>query len=243
MAKKRRRKQITQAKFFDVAEYQSSGELSSLLQDLDDSMTKSVAFLCPNEIGRTERAINLRTDTDNITLYNPVYSVREDLQLVAEIDVITGEKYLIPRWTKVQLQYQNEFGQPRSTAVLDSQSSALMSQAMDTLDGLRTSDYGLIILPEFEQASDEEKSQVIAAYLDQLHETQLKLDHELQQNEETREIWEANRYLAKLEDGSIVNQDDEAPMSNRKKRRLSKFLKSMNAQINKAKFWKKDKHD
>ena len=68
---------------------------TKLVQDLDFAMDENpdLIFLCAQEVGHTERAIDVRFADDTYIFMNPIFSKSDRLALSREYDRITKKDY------------------------------------------------------------------------------------------------------------------------------------------------------
>jgi len=212
-----------------------------LVQNLDDTLEShdDLTYLCANEIGYKERAFDIKFADDTYIFMNPMFQKVDKLILSRETDRYNGKEYIVPRYNEVELVFQDCLGAIKAIKVTDG-AAIVVCQAMDTIDGLFASDYGLEIIPEFDLASEEEREQVIEEYLSSLEKRYNKLDEELSTDEATKGPWKAARFLEAVSKGE-VELEKEKPMSKRKQRALSKMIDSVKHQANKMKFWRRKK--
>lgn len=201
-----------------------------LVQDICDTLTEheELLFLTASQIGYKERAFGIRFKDAVEVFMNPAIQEKDVAILYRERDYSNGKEYIIPRFTKITLVFQDVAGKTRAMKFNES-ASIIVNQAMDMLDGVFPSDYGLEIIPEFDTAPEEEKAEVLAAYVDSLASTFTVLDKELMEDSETKSTWEQAKFYRGLADGEI--KTEEKPLSNRKKKRLKKFLKMFGKKV------------
>ena len=209
-----------------------------LVQNLDDTLeaNQDLIYLCANELGYSERAIDIRFSDDTYIFMNPAFQKVDGLILSREFDRHNGKEYIVPRYKEVELAYQDCLGSIKAARFIDS-GAIIVCQAMDTIDGMFASDYGLEIIPEFDEATEEEQQEVIEEYLKSVGESYRKLDRELSTDDSTKDPWNAAKFIEGVNDGSIELEDKIA--SNREKKRLKKAINSLIHQANKLKFWRK----
>ena len=94
---------------------------------------------------------------------------------------------------------------------------------MNLLDGILDSDIGLEVIPEFDEATEEEKQEVLSAYLSSISEAAKQFNEDLSTDEETKETWNAAKFITSFAEGNIEIEKKE--LSNRKKKQLNKILK------------------
>jgi len=194
-----------------------------LVQNLNDTLLsiEDRLYLCSNEIGYNNRAFAIKFSDETKIFMNPMYQDKEALKLVREYDPITKKQFIIPRFTEVTLCFQNCLGKIEALKFNEA-ASPIVSQAMDCLDGIHSSDYGLEITEEFDKASPEEQQSVLNEYLKSLSTLRDNLDSELSNNDDTKKEWEGFKFLKAKFNGEI--ETDNSPKLNRKQRRFFEKL-------------------
>ncbi len=209
-----------------------------IIQDLEDTLKEHPdrLYLCTNEVGHEERGILVRFADDTHEFFNPAFQKREKPFINRERDILTGDEYLVPRFASVEIVYQDCLGSVKAN-LLNEGASVVMCQAMDLLNGITSKDYGLPILEGFDDLTDEEKGEIISDYLGRSQEMYNEFDKELEDNSETRQIWNAAKFIKRFAEGKVKTEP--RPQSNREKKRLKNLIKSIKQQTNKTKFWRK----
>lgn len=220
--------------FSRANEYDTTGKLKEevikpeeLISDLKDTL-KSLpdkTYLCANEIGLNIRAFCVKFGDEYKVFINPMFQTKDKIKLIREVYYPTKKEYIIPRFTESTICYQNESCKVIANK-LNSEASIVFNQAVDCLDGIHVIDYGLEIIPEFDEASEEERLEVIEAYLDNLQNFADNLDEDLQKEEEIKDQWDYFKYLRARNKGEIEIEKVEAPeiKMNRAQRRSYKKL-------------------
>ena len=211
-----------------------------LIQKLDEVLDKNPDYLfsVSQEGGMLERAINAKFSDEVHTFMNPIFKTASRVKLCREVDRTDGKEYIVPRYSYVELVYQDSLGSVKAL-LLEDVSAMVIHQAMDMLDGVYPRDIGLEVIPEFDQASREEQEEVISAYLKSLDERYKAIDKELSEDEETKEKWNALKFMKGKAQEKIVDEDQAPQLSNRKKKFINKLAKQLKARDNKLKFWRK----
>lgn len=151
----------------------------------------NIISLSAPAIGYNKRIFCIKFDTEIKTFINPVISSYKGLQLFTEIcQSIPDKKYLRIRNNDIQVIYQKPTGSPESRQIVGLAASVFQHE-MDHLDGILLSDIGLEIDNAFENASQEEKNEVINWYLDTLDLQAKQLNSEIENDSE----------LSRLKDG------------------------------------------
>ena len=82
--------------------------------------------------------------------------------------------------------------------------ACVFQHELDHLDGLILSDVGLEIGEDFDNAPQEEKDEVIKAYLDSLDLKLKDLNKEIEENDELKQTNNAIKFMEKLQKGEIT---------------------------------------
>lgn len=212
-----------------------------ICQDLEDTLAAhpELVYLCANEIGHPERAIDVRFADDTYLFYNPLFKHVDKMQLCREIDRHNGKEYIVPRFSEIELIYQDTLGGVKANKIVGP-AAIVICQAMDTMDGLFASDIGLEVLPEFDKASEEEKIQVLTAYMDSFKSSYEKLDKELSTNTSTAQLWKAAKFIEASNKGEVeFEKEEDKPLSKRKQRFFTRMAKKFKQNENRLKFWRK----
>lgn len=214
------------------------GRTAAIRQNLTDTLNslEDRIFLCNNELGERERAFALKFQ-DQIKLYfNPAFKRREKIFINREKDVFNGKEYFIPRYSSVDIVYQDEDGQVLCDR-LNEVASVVICQAMSLLDGIRTSDIGLEILDGFDDFTEDEKAEILSDYINWLKAGAEELDQELMGDSETESTWSRAKFIQGVSDGTI--ELEETPPSNNEKKRWKKYFKAIKDKVSRNKFWNK----
>lgn len=162
----------------------------------------NLSYLSAPSIGYQRRifAINFN-DLEIKTFINPVIANAKGLHLSKEIsNVIPDKTFIRPRNTEVTVMYQRPTGQPE-TRKLVGLAADVFQQGMDDIDGILLSDIGLEIDDDWDTLSDEDKQEIINAYLDSLDLRQKELQQEIQDNTELKQIADAIDFMSSVYKG------------------------------------------
>lgn len=207
--------------------------LEEIITNLKDTLLAhdELFALSAPQIGYDKRILCLKFENNDIrTLINPMITKYEGLHFSRERDAnVKGPDYIVPRHDKIILTYQTSLGKVESNIFKDV-ACELIEQQNNLLDGLLVCDWGLEVLPEFDEASDEDKEQVLQLYVESLLEKEKTLQKEIDENPELHQIDKTINYLTKLATGDLVYE----PRLNRKQRRdKEKLEKKLKKQQNK----------
>jgi len=156
------------------------------------------------QIGIKQRVIVLKYSNGIMKAYiNPVILKADDYHLVREKDISIPEKEFISlRPKKVHIRYQCEDAKPEEN-FLYAPASEIFDRMVNYLDGVTLDELGLEVIPEFDEASDEEKQEVIDAYLQSLKKRNLLAQEAVEEDKDAKELMNAIRFEAGVEEGKV----------------------------------------
>lgn len=165
--------------------------LKEILRERED-----IFAICAPQIGISERIICIRFANENIkTFINPLLQKTEGVHLSRERDICFPDKeYLLPRFNKIEVSYQDTSGSI-STVVLTDAASEVMQQMIQFIDGVTIADWGLEIIPEFDEATQEERDEVVNLYLEGLGVTAKVIHDKAETDKDFKELLDAIDFI------------------------------------------------
>jgi len=165
---------------------------------------KNLKSLSAPAIGYKYRIFCLNfSDLEIKTFINPIIIHAEEMQLARETCIcLPGKEYIRPRNPKIKVMYQNPTGKILTSEFIG-MSAVVFQHEMDHLDGLLLSDVGLEIDEQWDKASDEEKQEVIEAYLDSLDLKSKELKQEIESDEDLKQLSDAIDFMEKVQTGEV----------------------------------------
>lgn len=161
----------------------------------------NIVSLSAPAIGYDKRIFCIKFDTEIKTFINPVIIQSKGIQLSREICTsIPGKTFIRPRNNDITVIYQKPSG-PSESRQLVGLSAIVFQHELDHLEGLLLSDIGLEIDDNFENASEEEREEVINYYLDSLDLKRKELEDEIQSNEELKQLSEGIKFMESVYKG------------------------------------------
>ena len=135
------------------------------------------------------------------TFINPIVTGIKGIVVNREADIcIPNKQFIIVRNNELSLLYQNPLGNNLSQK-FSGKSSAVVQLMMDHLDGILLTDLGLEIDEKFDEASEEEKNELIEAYLNSLDVYKKQVDEEIENNKELKSMQDAVKFIQSVRDG------------------------------------------
>ena len=162
-------------------------------------------------IGYNKRVFCMKCENDQIkTFINPViesYSPN-GMQLSREkCSSIPGKEYIRVRNNDIRVMYQRPTGDAESNRLLG-KAALVFQHEMDHLEGVLISDIGLEVIPEFDAATDEERSEVIKEYLDSLDIRLKQTNEEIQNDPELKQIDDATKFMTGVLTGEVKQTEE-----------------------------------
>lgn len=149
------------------------------------------------------------SDEEVKTFVNPVISNSEGLELVREVcSSLPGKQYIRPRNKTIDVIYQTPT-QEIKTKRLTGLASFVFQHEVDHLDGVTLDDIGLDVDDDFDNATDDERAEVIDLYVDSLDLKQKMLSQEIEDDETLRKINDGYRLVEALARGDVKLEDKE----------------------------------
>ena len=170
----------------------------------------SLYALCAPQIGIKERVIVFKFTNNTFKEYiNPRIFKAEDYHLVREKDIsIPDKEYISPRPQKVYIQYQDKDAKPESN-VLKGNNAEIFDRMMNYLDGITLDDYGLEIIEGFDEASDDEKEEIVDMYLKSLKKRTEVLNDNIEHDKDAKQLVDAIKFMTAVEEGKVTLEPTE----------------------------------
>ena len=155
------------------------------------------------QIGVNKRMFVINFSGDLRTFINPMITNVKGFELSRETcSSIPGKSFIRPRHNNIQVMYQTPLGKIESKQLLGA-AAKVFQHCIDHLDGLLLSDIGLEVDEIFDNATDEERQEVINMYLESLDIKQKEVEQEIQADDELKKIAEGITFMEKVEKGEV----------------------------------------
>ena len=168
---------------------------------------KELTSLSAPAIGYGKRIFCVNfSDSEIKTFINPIIVKAEGLVLSdATCTSIPGKRFILPRNNKVSIMYTSPLGKVESREVSGVAASVIQHE-IHHLDGIILSDIGLEVDEMFDNATQEEREQVIGMYLDSLDIKQKELDKQIEEDADLKQIADATKFMEKVQSGEVVQE-------------------------------------
>ena len=179
-------------------------EIILALKNTIRSLGDTVTGLSANQIGYDKRIICLNFNGDIKTFINPILTNVKGLEMSRETcHSEPGKTYLRPRNNVIDVTYQTPLGGIESTQLVGL-AAKVMQHHIDHLDGILLSDIGLEVTEDFDNASEDEKREVINYYLDSLDLLSKDIETAIDNDPEAQKMKEAVEFMESVRKGETI---------------------------------------
>ncbi len=182
----------------------SGVEVRKVIINLKDTIREhNLKSLTGPQIGSNYRVMVINFDGELRTFCNPIIMKTDKLTLSKETcSSIPGKTFIIPRYGKIDIAYLTPMGEPKTVQLLGV-AAEVFQHAIDHLDGILVSDIGLEIDDDFDKAPEDERQEVINAYLESLDIKLNTLKEDIKQDDTLSKLDEAIDFMAGVQTGKV----------------------------------------
>lgn len=187
-----------------------SKEAQGIIVEMKNTMrANDLLGLSAPQIGYYARIICLNFNGEIRTFINPIITKFEGFELSRETcHSIKNKTFIRPRNNKIDIMYQTPLGKTES-ATLVGFAARLFQHHIDHLEGILLSDIGLEIDEAFDNATQEEREQIIDIYLDSLDIKKKEISTEIENDKDAKEFSDAIKFLQSVENGETIIEAEE----------------------------------
>lgn len=190
------------------------------IKDILYSREDLVALSAP-QIGVNSRLFCLKFEGNDIrTFINPMIVYSEGMHLSRETCIsIPDTEFIVPRSDTVKINFQQPSGN-LETNTFEDYASEIVQQMIHILDGVLICDIGLEVLDGWDEATDEEREEVIDNWMKSINETSVELNKEIEEDEELNRLNKDIEFRTAVAKGEVELEHIEKPKGNRAERRI-----------------------
>lgn len=162
----------------------------------------NLEYLTAPQLGYDKRIFCIRFGgNDYRTFLNPVITRTSAFQFARETCNSLPEKtFIMPRFGNIEVIYTTPLGKIETRKIIG-RSAVVFNHCLDHLNGLLISDIGLEIDEMFDNATDEEREEVLKMYAESLDLRQKQLKEEIAENKELNDLDKAIDFIASVDNG------------------------------------------
>lgn len=194
-------------------DYKLATTIVGRLKDILRTDKSTIALAAP-QIGYPYRIFCVRFSDGEIRGFvNPlIYKTSKDVHLSRERQLghNSETEYIIPRCNEVEMSFQTPVGHLESNLFKDTMGE-VVQQMDDLLNGVLLEDYGLEVIDGFDDASEEDKGEIIKMYLDHLQDEADAIKERLANDKEHAKCNEAMELMEQAKLGNVEMRFDKLP--------------------------------
>lgn len=115
---------------------------------------------------------------------------------------IPGKTFIIPRFGTIQMCFVTPMGEYKTTKLMGV-AAEVAQHCLDLLNGNPIVNIGLEIDEDFDNATDEEREEILKMYVESLDLRSKKLREEIEADEELKKIEDASKFIQAVNDGTV----------------------------------------
>ncbi len=180
-------------------------EISSIILQLKTTLRESKTGVCLSapQIGQFKRIFVINFNGDLRTFINPIVTSAKGIALNREKCLsIPGKEYLRVRNNVIFVTFMTPLGKIESSKLIG-QAAYVFQQALDYLEGITLADIGLEIDEAFDNATEEERDELLKVYLDSLDLKHKELSAEIEEDPELKKLNDGITFMEKVQRGEI----------------------------------------
>lgn len=180
-------------------------EVRQIVLELKDTLRahKNGVGLAAPQIGKNKRIFVINFNGDIKTFINPIITQVKGMALNREGCLsLPGKEYIIPRFNEINVMYQTPLAKIEERKFLGL-AAYIFQHELDHLEGIILSDMGLEVDSEFDNATEEEKAQILHRHLESLDLKKKDLDKEIEENPELKKTKDAIDFMTKVQKGEV----------------------------------------
>lgn len=181
-------------------------ELQKIIGELKATMrANNLEYLTAPQIGYNKRVFCIKFGSNDFrTFVNASISNMAKMTIARETCYsIPDKRFIIPRYNMIEVCYYTPLGDVQSCKLMG-RAAWVAHHCVDHLDGSLTSDIGLEIDDMFDNATEEEREEVIKMYMESLDLRQKALREEIENNEELKKMDDAIKFMDSVRKGETI---------------------------------------
>lgn len=167
----------------------------------DTMKVNDLLHLSAPQVGYDKRIFVIKFGEEYRTYINPIITSVKNIGLSEErCSSIPNMRFIRPRHNSITALYQTPLGKTEQKQFIG-QAALVFQHCIDHLDGMLLSDVGLEIDEDFDNATEDERAEVIKMYLDSLDMKAEELNGEISGDEELTKISDAIKFMESVATG------------------------------------------
>lgn len=192
----------------EVIHPQKDGKLcQKIIAELKATIRENnLEYLTAPQIGYNKRIFCINFGKNDIRSYinATIYNMAKMTMARETCCSIPDKTFIIPRYDMIEFMYYKPLGKDPEAAKVYGRTAHIVSHCVEHLDGLLTSDIGLEIDDLFDNATDEERAEILKMYMESLDIRQKQLREEIENDEELKKMDDAINFMESVRKGETI---------------------------------------
>lgn len=189
---------------FDLAKHNSEVQKTVIKLKNTIRANPGMIGLSAPQIGVYRRIVCLNFNGDIRTFINPIITKANGFELSRETcHSIPNKTFIRTRHNNISITYQTPLGKIESVTLFGVAAKE-MQHLIDHLDGLLLSDVSLEIDDAFDNATEEERAEVIKYYLEALDLQVEDLNQQVSEDPDAKQLQDAIRFIESVNKGETI---------------------------------------
>ncbi len=204
----------------------SNEEVREIVLALKETMrANNLVALSAPQIGIPYRIFCLKDNKGLHSFINPMIQKSTEMTFSREKDECFPDKeYIYPRSAKLTVNYQTPLGEIKAVTVVG-HTAFVVQRMIDHFNGALVSDIGLEIDKLWDEATDDERAEVLKAYAEALDIATKEANKDIESNEELKKQMKAIEFQHALVSGEVSVEQTE--VTEEQKEQLEERFKEM----------------
>lgn len=180
-----------------------------IVLNLKDTIREhNLPSLSAPQLGYNKRIFVVNFNGDLRSFVNPTIMSAQGMTLADEVcSSLPGQRFIRPRNNTIAVAYQTPLGKIESHKFLGL-AAVVIQHELDHLNGILLSDVGLEIDGAWDAATQEERDEVISAYLDSMDLKRKALEEDIQADEHLSQLSKGLDFVEAVQKGEVTLAPD-----------------------------------
>lgn len=179
-----------------------NGAMRDIILKLKEAIRENnLMGLAAPQLGYFKRIIVVNFKGRLVSYINPVITGSRNMHISEEsCPSFPGKKYIHPRYSEINILFQNPLGKSNSQRLVGL-AAVVFQELVDHLDGLLLPDIGLEVDNDFDEAPEEERAEVIKAYMSSLDIVLKNVNESIEADPDAKQMSDAIKFMQSVREG------------------------------------------
>lgn len=172
-----------------------------ILKLKEEIQNRGLSGLAAPQLGYQKRVLVISFKGKLVSYINPVITSAKNMHIAREeCPSFPGKRFIRPRYNEVKIMFQDPMGKVKSQKLMGL-AAVVFQELVDHLDGLLLPDIGLEVDKDFDEAPEEERIEVINAYLDSLDIAHKDVEKQIEEDKDAKQMSNAVKFMESIRTG------------------------------------------